>query len=119
MTMLSAADQNRIKMTPLGWRWTLVMIAHGKRMISHPNCRDDLRLLVLEKFEQMTLDSWLTAEMIFAVDPMPDEGEAIIKESIKCGWRTAFDVWAKADVFTAFAAINPSLLRALELRKGR
>ena len=47
---------------------------------------------------------------------MPDEGREIIKEARKLGDKW-LDVVARWEVFTAFVAMNPTLLAALKMHQ--
>ena len=57
--------------------------------------------------------TWLTADMIAAVQPMCDKGEKLAIEARKLGPLKALDAYAK--FFSTFAVLNPSLLAALKL----
>lgn len=111
---------DRDMIVPPGWRYTLVTIAHAKRLLASKHCSNDMRLKTLEYFDEWSgPGEWLKPEMIGMIDPMPDEGEAIISEAATLGWSKALDVFARGDVFKALLAINPSIRKVLEFRNGR
>jgi hypothetical protein len=60
-------------------------------------------------------ETWLSREIIAAVDPMDDDGYEILREAMKLGAKTALDVVARWEVFSAFVALNPSLLTAIKM----
>jgi hypothetical protein len=76
----------------------------------------------LEKFEKLS-DGWLTADAIAMIDPMCDDGYEIVTEARKLGgdsakerWPKAFAIFKKHEIFSAFVALNPSLLTVLRNR---
>jgi hypothetical protein len=102
---------------PRGDRYTLVIISVTKRYLGG-KLPPAYRLLFLDRLEQMTTElhrEWLTAEMIAAVEPACDQAYEIYREAMKLGAKKAIDVCA--DVFVAFASLNPSLLAALKISK--
>lgn len=107
-------DRGRlIVFAPRGWKWTLVVVAHAKRLLQ-ANMPVETRLKILEGLERCEGDR-LTDEVLAAVDPMPDAGEEIIREAMTLGPKQALDIYARHEVFTTLATINPSLLTAIEL----
>ena len=101
---------------PPGDRWTLIAISENKRWLS-TNIPAEIRLRILEFFDRCT-DNFLTAEAIAQVEPMCDEAYEMAKEARKLGPKKALDVFAKWEVFTAFVALNPSLLTAIKMPRS-
>jgi hypothetical protein len=65
-------------------------------------------------------DAWLTAEAVAMIEPICDDGYEIVKEARKLGWQKAFDTFAKHEVFSAFVALNPSLMKTIRFcNRGR
>jgi hypothetical protein len=99
---------------PIGHRYTLVSISVTKRMLEQ-KIPTAYRFKFLEHLDGMTTksESWLTAEMIAAVEPICDKGYEMVREAQKLGGHKALDAYA--EFFSTFAVLNPSLLAALIL----
>jgi hypothetical protein len=110
-------DESAIVHTPIGHRWTLVVISETKRMLLG-NVPTEHRLRFLEFLDHCT-DTFLTAEVVAGVEPMCDEAYEMVKEARKLGAGKALDVFAKWEVFNAFIALNPSILTAIKMSAGR
>jgi hypothetical protein len=109
------ADQNLIVHTPVGHRYTLVVISELKRMLaSEIPTKHHLRFL---EFLDDHSDVW-PPEIIASIEPMSDAGAEIVREARKLGASKALDKCAEWDVFNAFIALNPSLLEALRMREN-
>jgi hypothetical protein len=98
---------------PRGYKYTIVHISLNKRLL-----RADMpareRLQILEGLEIDDLDRlWLTNDMVAAIEPMCDKGYEIASEAHKLPDGKVLDVFA--DEFATFAALNPSLIAALEM----
>jgi hypothetical protein len=106
-------DESAIVHTPVGHRWTLVVISEIKRMLLG-NIPTEHRLRFLEFLDRCT-DTFLTAEAAAGIEPMCDEAYEMVKEARKLGAGKALDVFAKWEVFNAFIALNPSMLAALKM----
>jgi hypothetical protein len=97
--------------TPNGYMYTLVLASHTKRILQ-TKLPEEWRFLFLNHLEKM-VDTWLTPEMIAALEPMDQRGEEMLAEIAKVGPKKALDLYAKA--FVAFAALNPSLIGVLKM----
>jgi hypothetical protein len=96
---------------PKGYKYTVVLASITKRVLLQ-EMPENYRLEFLRHLEKM-VDSWLTADMIAAIEPMDDKGEEIAAEIRKVGPQKALDVYA--DAFKAFALLNPSLVAAFKM----
>src|SRR5258708_7190455 len=110
-------DENAIVHTPIGHRWTLVVISETKRLLSMKLSAEH-RLRFLEFLDSCT-DNFLTAEAISIIDPICDEGYEMLRETRKLGAKKSLDVLARWEIFNAFVALNPSLLSAIKLSSCR
>jgi hypothetical protein len=106
-------DETLILHTPAGHRYTLVVIADIKRVLQ-AEFPAEYRLQFLEFLDRQSA-GW-GAETIASITPMCDAGAEIEREARKLGSKQALDAFAKFDVFSAFCALNPSLLEALRMR---
>jgi hypothetical protein len=107
------ADETLILHTPVGYRYTLVEISDLKRVLQ-VEIPAEFRLRFLEFLDRQSAE-W-GAETIASIAPMCDAGAEIVREARKLGSKQALDTFAKFDVFSAFCALNPSLLEALRMR---
>jgi hypothetical protein len=110
-------DESAIVHTPVGHRYTLVIISELKRILLQPLAAEH-RLRFLEFLDSQT-DHFLTAEAIAAVKPMCDEAYEMVKEARKLGAAKSLDVFARWEVFNAFVALNPSILAAIKMSTYR
>jgi hypothetical protein len=108
------ADQNLIVHSPVGHRYTLVIISELKRMLMAETLPTGARHRFLEFLNDHS-DVW-PPEIIASIEPMCDAGAEIVREARKLGASKALDKYAEFDVFNAFCALNPSLLEALRMR---
>jgi hypothetical protein len=99
---------------PVGHRYTLVLISETRRLLS-TNLSAEYRLRFLEFLDRCT-DNFLTPEAIALVEPICNEAYEMVKEARKLGASKALDVFARWEVFSAFVALNPSLLTAIKMR---
>lgn len=99
--------------SPTGWLYTIVMISVVKRYLTM-EIPEYYRLKLLEWLEKESIE-WGQAN-IAAVDAMCDSAFEMVKEARKLGTKKEFDTYARPDVFNAFAALNPSLLKAIRRR---
>jgi len=104
-------DQTIILHTPIGHRYSLVMIAVTKRFLT-TKLPTETRLKLLEFLEREEASGFAVA----MVQPICDDGYAIYREAQKLGAHKALDVYASWDVFNALVALNPSLLDAIKFR---
>jgi hypothetical protein len=107
------ADEKLIVHTPVGYRYTLVIISDAKRMLQ-AELPAEFRLQCLEFLDRQSAH-W-GAETIASIAPLCDAGAEIVGEAQKLGAKQALDAFAKFDIFSAFCALNPSLLEALRMR---
>jgi hypothetical protein len=108
-------DEKLILYSPVGNRYTLVLISEAKRALT-AELPVELRLRFLEFLDSLP-DVW-PAEIIASIAPMCDAAAEIMHEARKLGPQKAFDKCAEWDVFNAFVALNPSLLEALRMREN-
>lgn len=111
--MLTAEQEIKAACTPRGYRYTLVLISIVKRSLEM-EIPSDYRLKFLEHLDRMPAKesgTWLTAEMVAAVDPICNKAYEIVDEARKLGAPKALDIYA--DQFPVFAGLNPSLMTAL------
>ena len=98
---------------PTGYKYTLVLISLVKRMLTE-EMPASYRFNFLERLDRMPAGTtWLTADMIAAIEPVCDKGHEIIHEAQKLGAKKALDVYAQH--FATFAELNRSLIAALKL----
>jgi hypothetical protein len=100
---------------PVGHCYTLVLASLTKRLLTE-EMPAAYRLQFLQHLDKMPngeSKTWLTAEMIAAVEPMCDKGYEMVCEAQKLGPKKALDAYAK--FFSAFAALNPSLIEVLKM----
>ena len=99
--------------TPLGHRYSLVLISLVKRVLAQ-EMPPAYRIQFLDHLEKMgSQDQFITPDVISAVEPVCDKGYEMIREAQKLGATKALDAYAK--FFPAFAALNPSLMASLKL----
>ena len=110
-------DESAIVHTPVGHRYTIVIISEIKRRLLQPLSAAH-RLRFLEFLDSHT-DLVLTAEAIAAIEPMCDEALEMVEEARKLGAAKALDVFARWEVFNAFVALNPSILTAIKMSTSR
>jgi hypothetical protein len=108
------ADETLILHTPVGYRYTLVVISDLKRMLAS-EIPTKFRLRFLEFLDSHSGD-W-PPEIIAIIAPMSDAGAEIMSEAHRLGDKR-LDKIAEWDVFGAFCALNPSLLEALRMRSN-
>jgi hypothetical protein len=105
---------------PVGYLYTAVIISHTKRGLSE-DIAPEWRLKFLDGLDRLVNhenNTWLTEEMVAAIDPVCDAGMEMISEAAKLdrgmpGRPGMLDALAK--FFPAFAVLNPSLLAAFEI----
>lgn len=98
-----------------GHKYTLVMVSLTKRALIG-EMPPEMRLVFLQHVEKMS-DQVMTPEVIARIEPICDDGYAIVREAIKLGWPAALDIFA--DKFSAFVSLNPSLLTIEGASHGR
>lgn len=106
-------DEKHIVYCAIGHRYTLVLVSILKKLLTE-DMPSAYRLRLLQWLDKCG-DQWLSPEAIAAVQPMCADGYEMVREAQKLGPKKALDVYAKADVFRAFVALNPSLLTAIKL----
>src|SRR5258708_22261781 len=110
-------DESAIVHTPVGHRYTIVIISEIKRRLLQPLSAAH-RLRFLEFLDSHT-DLVLTAEAIASIEPMCDEALEMVEEARKLGAAKALDIFARWEGFNAFVALNPSILTAIKMSAGR
>jgi hypothetical protein len=113
-------DEKQIMDCATGHKYTLICISIAKRCLEQ-EISVNYRLRFLEWLDHCA-DERLTPEIIALVEPMCSDGYEMVREAMKLGAKKALDVYAKQEVFSAFVALNPSLLDAIKLcgrRYGR
>jgi hypothetical protein len=106
-------DENAIVHTPFGHRCTLVMVSIIKRILA-AEISTSYRLQFLEWLDKIGRE-WMSPESVALIEPMCDAGYEMVSEAQKLGAKKALDVYAKHEVFSAFVALNPSLLTVLKM----
>jgi hypothetical protein len=106
-------DESTILHCAVGRRYTLVFISLVKYLLAREIPTSN-RLEFLEWLDRRD-GEWLSREMIAAIDPMDDDGYELLREAMKLGAKKALDVVARWEVFSAFVALNPSLLTAIKM----
>src|SRR5260221_7092564 len=86
-------DETAIVHTPVGHRWTLVVISETKRLLLMELSAAH-RLRFLEFLDHCT-DTFLTTEAIAAIEPICDEAYEMVTEARKLGAAKALDVFAR------------------------
>jgi hypothetical protein len=111
-------DEKQIVHCATGHKYTLVVFSIVKRYLAE-EMSSEYRLRFLGYLDKLA-DAWLTAEAVAMIEPMCDDGYEIVTEARKLGWQKAFDTFAKYEVFSAFVALNPSLMKAIRFcNRGR
>jgi hypothetical protein len=105
-------DEKEILYCPVGHRATFVMISIIKRWLQL-DLEAEYRLKFLEFLDRRSND--FTREAIAQIEPMCDEAHEIYKEAMKLGAKKALDVLGRCEVFSAFIALNPSILTAIKM----
>lgn len=98
-------------LVPAGVKYTLVLAAVAKRMLA-TDIPSDFRLEFLQHLEKM-LDTFITREMIAAVEPLNDQGYELYREAGKVEPKKRLDMYA--EIFTPLAVLNPSLIAAIRV----
>jgi hypothetical protein len=106
-------NESAIAHCPVGHRYTLVWVSIVK-MLLVDEMPSAYRLKFLEWLNKCG-DQWLSAEMVAAIEPMCAEGYEIVREAQKLGAGKSLDVFARHEVFSAFIALNPSILAAIKI----
>jgi hypothetical protein len=113
------ADERLVVGTPIGYLYTLVIVAHTKRVLVSYEVPVGERLRMLEAINGF-VDNIFTAEALTVIEPACDTAMEMIRECMKvdegnprCG--KAFDLLASWEVFGHLVVLNPSLLAAIKL----
>jgi hypothetical protein len=102
-------DDYDIVHASLGSRYTIVMMSVAKNFLAG-ELPTDLRLKLLKFLDNRQF----SVEAIAQLEPMGDEGFEIYKEAMKVGSK-GVAVLGRLEVFSAFAALHPSLLAAVKM----
>jgi hypothetical protein len=109
---LLSADEKAILHCTMGHRYTLVFVSLVKKHLAE-DIPAYYRLKYLQWLE-IRDEACFSPEVIAAVEPMCDDGYELLRETMKLGAKKGFDMIASWEVFSAFVALNPSLLAALQ-----
>jgi hypothetical protein len=111
---------------PMGYKYTVIIVSVIKRELAQ-DIPPEYRMKFLNQLDAMASGgpegySWLTADMIAAIEPMCDRGDEMFCEALKLdrgrpGQPAMFNALDK--FFPAFAVLNPSLMTALEMEPQR
>jgi hypothetical protein len=112
------ADERLIVHTPVGYRYTMVFVAHVKRALVSCEMPVGARLQMLEAING-SVDSYFTAAALAAIEPACDTEAQMIEECLKIEDGKGLDLLASWEVFGHLLALNPSLLAAIKLSAGR
>ena len=124
VTVDYVAEVCRANCIPVGWKYALVIISVVKCGLTL-DTPAAYRMEFLDRLDRMVNgdnNTWLTAEMVAAIDPMCDAGMEMFREAAKLdrgkpGRPGMLDALAK--FFPAFAVLNPSLMTAIEMEPRR
>jgi len=105
-------DEKALLYTPVGQRYTLVLISVIKRWLQ-AELEAKYRLRLLEFLDRCS--GTFTREAISQIEPMCDEAFEIYKEAQKLGAKKALDVLAEWEIFNAIVALSPSILAAIKV----
>ena len=100
-------------MMAVGYRCNLVIISYLKRAVAMPGATVAETMELLEALNGF-VDTILTAEAVAAVQPACNTAVAMIHESMKLPTKE-WGVLGRADLFSEFVRLNPSLRTAIEL----
>ena len=103
-------DDYDIVHTPIGRRYTAVMLAVVKRFLTQ-KVSADCRLEFLQFIERQT--DVFSVDALAQLAPIDDEGFEIYDAAMSLGSK-GLDVLGRIDIFAALASLNPSLLVALK-----
>jgi hypothetical protein len=116
----------RTNVIPMGYKYTVLIVSVIKRELAQ-DIPTEYRVKFLNQLDAMASGgpdgySWLTTDMVAAIEPMCDRGDEMFCEASKLdrgrpGKPAMFDALDK--FFSAFAVLNPSLMTALEMEPRR
>jgi hypothetical protein len=107
-------DEKEIVFAPVGWRYTLAMVATTKRALAG-DMPPAMRLQFLQHLEKMA-GAGITPEAIARVEPACDVAMRVEREAhAAAGPSGMLDILAEIDVWSELARLNPSLLAALRM----
>jgi hypothetical protein len=107
-------DESAILHCSIGHRYTFVFISLVKQLLADEDLPAHYRLKYLEWLDRRN-EPWESPQIISAIEPICDEGYQLLREAMKLGPKKGFDTIASWEVFNAFVALNPSLLRAIKM----
>jgi hypothetical protein len=110
-------DESEVLHCPVAHRYTLVFVSLVQQLLAQ-DLPAYYRLKYLQWLDQRD-QSWLSREIIAAIDPMCDDGYGLLRETMKLGPKKGFDTIASWEVFNAFVALNPSLLTSIKMSSVR
>jgi hypothetical protein len=109
-------DEKEIVYCPEGHRSTLVLVSVVKRFLA-AELETSWRLQFLEWLEKIG-NNWITAPSVAVIEPMCDGGYEMVCEAQKLGAKKSLDVYGRYEVFSAFVALNPSILTAIKMPRA-
>lgn len=116
-------DERLVLHTPVGYRYTMVLVALTKRILTTYELSVGDRLRMLEAINSF-VDNVFTEAALAAIAPASDTEMDMIREC----WRAdegatrrgaSLDLMASQDVFAHFVKINPTLLASIRLLHKR
>jgi hypothetical protein len=115
----SLSDDDRLVVhTPVGYQHLMLWAAYVKRALQG-DMKAGKRLRLLERLNSIT-DWYFTPEMLAAIEPMCDTGDAMMREALSLdgdkGCENSFKILTSWRVFGHFRRLNPSLMTAIRLR---
>jgi hypothetical protein len=119
MPEITADEAEMVLHTPIGYRYTLVIVAYTKRALVSYEIPVGERLQILEAINGF-VDKTFTEAALAVIEPACDTAMEMISECMKvdegnprCG--KAFDLMASSPVFGHLLKLNPSMLAAIKL----
>jgi hypothetical protein len=85
-----------------------------KQLLAEEDLPAHYRLKYLEWLDKRN-EPWESPQIISSIEPMCAEGYQLLREAMKLGPKKSFDTIASWEVFNAFVALNPGLLRAIKM----
>ena len=122
MMEMTADEAEMVLHTPIGYRYTLVIVAYTKRVLVSYEIPVGERLRMLEAINSF-VDNIFTEAALAVIEPACDTAMEMICECMKvdegnprCG--KAFDMMGTSPVFGHLLKLNPTILAAIKLFPG-
>lgn len=119
-----SADELMIVSTPVGHRVSMIFVAYLKRVLTTETLSTRERLALLEWLDGF-VDQFFTETLLATIAPMSDVEYQMFAAAMELGrdgeggYRAVFDLLGRLGVFEKFAAANPSLQLAVNLKRRR